>query len=56
MIISIAATPDSHQDCRALLIQIVALHIAGTQWSTKRYMNMRPLFQAEETQTEAAVA
>ena len=25
MIISIAATPDSHQDCRALLIQIVAL-------------------------------
>ena len=31
-------------------------HIAGTQWSTKRYMNMRPLFQAEETQTKAAVA
>lgn len=31
-------------------------HIAGTQWSTKRYMNMRPLFQAEENPTEAAVA
>ena len=30
--------------------------IDATQWSTKRYMNMRPLFQAEETQTEAAVA
>ena len=31
-------------------------HIAGTQWSTKRYMNMRPLFQADENPTEAAVA
>jgi hypothetical protein len=31
-------------------------HIAGTQWSTKRYMNMRPLFRADENPTEAAVA
>src|SRR5438132_11832864 len=27
-IITTATTPDSHPDCRALLIQIVALHIA----------------------------
>lgn len=26
-------------------------YIAGNQWSTKRYMNTRPLFQAEEIQT-----
>jgi putative transposase len=31
-------------------------HIAGTNWSTKRYMNMRPLYQAAQTETEAAVA
>ena len=31
-------------------------HIAGTQWSTKRYMNMRPLYQAEQTETEVNVA
>lgn len=30
-------------------------HIAGTQWSTRRYMNMAPLY-AEQTSTAGAVA
>jgi transposase-like protein len=30
-------------------------HIAGTQWSTRRYMNMDPLY-AEQTSTSGAVA
>jgi putative transposase len=30
--------------------------VAGPQWSTKRYMNMRPLFQTDDNPTEAAVA
>src|SRR6478609_4965321 len=41
--IATAATPDSHPDCRALLIQIVALHgrpsprdIAMSQWPWAR--------------------
>ena len=28
-------------------------YIAGTAWSTKRYMNMRPLYQPQVMQTEA---
>jgi len=28
-------------------------YIAGTAWSTKRYMNMRPLYQPHVFQTEA---
>ncbi len=31
------------------LAAAILRHIATTQWSTKRYMNIRPLFQAEET-------
>jgi len=31
-------------------------YIAGTQWSTKRYMNMPPLYQAQQTKTEVNVA
>ena len=50
----VGAFPDG-QSCLNLAAARLR-HIAGTQWSTKRYMNMRPLFQAEETQTEAAVA
>ena len=30
-------------------------YIAGTAWSTKRYMNMRPLYQPQVSVTEAAV-
>ena len=50
----VGAFPDG-QSCLNLAAARLR-HIAGTQWSTKRYMNMRPLFQAEETQTEVAVA
>ena len=50
----VGAFPDG-QSCLNLAAARLR-HIAGTQWSTKRYMNMRPLFQAEETQTEAAIA
>jgi transposase-like protein len=50
----VGAFPDG-QSCLNLAAARLR-HIAGTQWSTKRYMNMRPLFQAEQTQTEAAVA
>ncbi len=28
-------------------------HIAGTQWSTRKYMDMKPIFQERETQTKA---
>ncbi|MFK7943716.1 MAG: hypothetical protein AB8B85_12500 [Paracoccaceae bacterium] len=31
-------------------------HIAGTQWSTRRYMNMDPLHAAKNDQTGPAVA
>ena len=31
-------------------------YIAGTAWSTKRYMNMRPLYQSQVNQLGAAVA
>ena len=31
-------------------------YIAGTTWSTKRYMNMRPLYQSQVNQPGAAVA
>lgn len=31
-------------------------YIAGTAWSTKRYMNMRPLYQPQFPETGAAVA
>ena len=50
----VGAFPDG-QSCLNLAAARLR-HIAGTQWSTKRYMNMRALFEAEQTQTEAAVA
>jgi transposase-like protein len=31
-------------------------YTAGTAWSTKRYMNMRPLYQSHVNQPGAAVA
>src|SRR5947207_5130391 len=41
-IITTATTPDSHPDCRALLIQIVALHpVARREWRT-REMGVQP--------------
>jgi putative transposase len=42
----VGAFPDG-QSCLNLAAARLR-HIAGTQWSTKRYMNMRPLFQADE--------
>ncbi|MEM7445330.1 MAG: IS256 family transposase, partial [Pseudomonadota bacterium] len=30
-------------------------HIAGTKWSTRKYMNMAPLY-ADQTSTHGAVA
>jgi putative transposase len=30
-------------------------YIAGTAWSAKCYMNMRPLYQPQVTQTEAPI-
>lgn len=50
----VGAFPDG-QSCPNLAAARLR-EIAGTQWSTKRYMNMRQLFQAEETRSEAAVA
>jgi transposase-like protein len=50
----VGAFPDG-QSCLNLAAARLR-HIAGTQWSTKRYMNMRPLYQAAQIETEAAVA
>jgi putative transposase len=50
----VGAFPDG-QSCLNLAAARLR-HIAGTQWSTKRYMNMRPLYQAEQTETEVSVA
>ena len=50
----VGAFPDG-QSCLNLAAARLR-HIAGTQWSTKRYMNMRPLYQAEQTETEVNVA
>ncbi len=50
----VGAFPDG-QSCLNLAAARLK-HIAGTQWSTKRYMNMRPRFEAEQNPTESAVA
>ncbi|MCX7347111.1 MAG: IS256 family transposase [Alphaproteobacteria bacterium] len=50
----VGAFPDG-QSCLNLAAARLR-HIAGTQWSTKRYMIMRPLYQAEQTETEVNVA
>jgi putative transposase len=50
----VGAFPDG-QSCLNLAAARLR-HIAGTQWSTRRYMNMRPLYQAAQTETDVAVA
>jgi putative transposase len=50
----VGAFPDG-QSCLNLAAARLR-HIAGTQWSTKRYMNMQPLYQAEQIETEVNVA
>lgn len=50
----VGAFPDG-QSCLNLAAARLR-HIAGTQWSMKRYMNMRPLYQAAQSETEAVVA
>lgn len=50
----VGAFPDG-QSCLNLAAARLR-HIAGTQWSTKRYMNMRPLYQVDQTETEVNVA
>jgi putative transposase len=49
----VGAFPDG-QSCLNLAAARLR-HIAGTQWSTRKYMNMAPLY-AEQTQTKGAVA
>ena len=49
----VGAFPDG-QSCLNLAAARLR-HIAGTQWSTRKYMNMTPLY-AEKTQTSGAVA
>ena len=49
----VGAFPDG-QSCLNLAAARLR-HIAGTQWSTRRYMNMAPLY-AEQTSTAGAVA
>ena len=50
----VGAFPDG-QSCLNLAAARLR-HIAGSQWSMKRYMNMRPLWEAEQNLTEVAVA
>jgi len=47
----VGAFPDG-QSCLNLAAARLR-YIAGTTWSTKRYMNMRPLYQPQFMQTEA---
>ena len=49
----VGAFPDG-QSCLNLAAARLR-HIAGTQWSTRKYMNMAPLY-AEHTSTAGAVA
>ncbi|MEM7213762.1 MAG: transposase, partial [Pseudomonadota bacterium] len=50
---AVGAFPDG-QSCLNLAAARLR-HIAGTQWSTRKYMNMTPLY-AEQTQHGAVVA
>ena len=47
----VGAFPDG-QSCLNLAAARVR-HIAGTTWSAKCYMNMRPLYQQQQSETEA---
>jgi transposase-like protein len=49
----VGAFPDG-QSCLNLAAARLR-HIAGSQWSTRKYMNMAPLY-AEQTSTSGAVA
>jgi transposase-like protein len=49
----VGAFPDG-QSCLNLAAARLR-HIAGSHWSTRKYMNMAPLY-AEQTSTSAAVA
>ena len=49
----VGAFPDG-QSCLNLAAARLR-HIAGTQWSTRKYMNMAPLY-ADQIQTAGAVA
>ena len=50
----VGAFPDG-QSCLNLAAARLR-YIAGTAWSTKRYMNMRPLYQSQVKQPGAAIA
>jgi putative transposase len=50
----VGAFPDG-RSCLNLAVARLR-YIAGTAWSTKRYMNMRPLYQSRVNQPGAAVA
>lgn len=47
----VSAFPDG-QSCRNLAAARLR-YIAGSAWSAKRYMNMRPLYQLQNNQTDA---
>lgn len=47
----VGAFPDG-QSCLNLAAARLR-HIAGTQWSTRKYMDMKPLFEERETHTKA---
>ena len=49
----VGAFPDG-QSCLNLAVARLR-HIAGTQWSTRKYMNMDPLF-ADKPSNQGAVA
>jgi hypothetical protein len=50
-IITTAATPDSHPDCRALLIKIVALQVDPLGRGTTRFLTRRSAFWPPLRQT-----
>ena len=50
---AVGAFPDD-QSCLNLAAARLR-HIAGTQWPTRKYMNMAPLY-ADQTRTAGAVA
>src|SRR5206468_10323779 len=47
-IITTATTPDSHPDCRALLIQIVALQYFMTKTPEYKFRSMQRSFEIEK--------
>ena len=45
------AFPDG-ESCLNLAVARLS-HIAGTKWSTRKYMNMKPLYQEQQTEAIA---